>query len=128
MTDPIADMITRIKNAGESRKDSLTLPYSKLKMEIGSVLEKQGYVKSATKKGKKTKIIEIELLYQNDLPRIQNVKRVSKPSRRIYKKSTEIRQVKNGYGSLILTTPKGIKTGIEARKEHLGGEALFEIW
>ena len=97
-------------------------------MEIGSVLEKQGYVKSATKKGKKTKIIEIELLYQNDLPRIQNVKRVSKPSRRIYKKSTEIRQVKNGYGSLILTTPKGIKTGIEARKEHLGGEALFEIW
>lgn len=127
MTDPISDMIIRIKNAGESRKDTLVLPYSKLKMEICSVLEKKGFIKSALKKGKKTKVIEISLVESKE-PHIRDVKRISKPSKRVYKKYSELRPVKSGYGVLVLSTPKGIMTNLEAKKEHLGGEALFEIW
>ncbi len=127
MTDPISDMIIRIKNAGESRKETLVFPYSKLKMEICSVLEKKGFIKSASKKGKKTKMIEVVLVEGRE-PHIRGVKRVSKPSRRIYKKYSELRPVKNGYGALVLSTPKGIMTNLEAKKDRLGGEALFEIW
>jgi small subunit ribosomal protein S8 len=131
MTDPIADMITRFKNAGESQKDFVVFPFSKLKYEICVLLEKEGLIKSVAKKGKKTHTsIEVALLYggPENLPRIQDVKRVSKPSRRVYKKASELRPVKNGYGSLILSTPKGILTDVTARKDKVGGEALFEIW
>jgi len=129
MTDPIADMIIRLKNAGEANRDIVSFPYSKLKFEICSVLEKEGFVKSVAKKGKKiTKSIEVELLYNDKFPRIEGVKRVSKPSRRVYKKSGDLRPVKSGFGALILSTPAGIVTGKEARKGKMGGEALFEIW
>lgn len=129
MTDPIADMIIRIKNAGATHKETVSFPYSKLKFEICTLLEKEGFVGSLSKKGKKVaKTIEVGLLYNNSLPRVQGVKRVSKPSRRIYKKSDEIRPVKNGFGRLVLSTPSGLLTDKEARKAHIGGEALFEIW
>jgi len=129
MTDPISDMIVRLKNAGLSQKDSVVFPYSKLKYEICVVLEKEGFIKSLTKKSKKSRALEVELNYGLDSsPRIQDVKRISKPSRRVYMKSSELRPVKNGYGTLILSTPKGIVTDVLARKEKVGGEALFEIW
>lgn len=129
MTDPIADMIIRIKNAGASHKESVTFPYSKLKHEICNLLNKEGFIGEVQKKGKKVvKSLEVDVLYTNDAPRILGVRRVSKPSRRIYKKVGEIRKVKQGYGSLILSTPKGIMTDDEARKNKIGGEALFEIW
>ena len=129
MTDPISDMIIRLKNAGQSQKDSVVFPYSKLKYEICVALEKEGFIKSIAKKGKKMRSIEVDLNYGADTsPRIQDVKRISKPSRRVYKKAAELRPVKNGYGSLILSTPKGIITDVMARKEKVGGEALFEIW
>lgn len=129
MTDPISDMIIRIKNAGEAHKETVVIPYSNLKFEIATVLEKEGYIGAVTKKGKKvTKAIEAVLLYDKDVARIQDVKRISKPSRRVYQKASEMRPVKNGYGSSIISTPKGILTGSAARKEKVGGEVLFQIW
>ncbi|MFO0718514.1 MAG: 30S ribosomal protein S8 [Candidatus Paceibacterota bacterium] len=128
--DQIADMITRIKNAGDVKKESLVFPYSKIKFEIASVLQKEGYLKSVAKKGKKvTKFIEAELNYEADgSPKVRGVQRVSKLSKRIYQKSKDLRSVKYGTGLLVLTTPKGIMTNKEAKKEKVGGEVLFKIW
>jgi small subunit ribosomal protein S8 len=128
--DHIADMITRIKNAADVRKESVVFPYSKIKHDIAAVLQKEGYLKSVTKKGKKvTKFVEVELAYDAEgAPKVNGVQRVSKFSKRMYTKAKDIRPVKYGTGMLILTTPKGILTGKEARKEKVGGEALFKIW
>lgn len=129
MTDPIADMIVRMKNAGDSRKDTTSFPYSKIKFDICEVLRDEGFIGTFAKKGKKVATsIEVELLYPGDESRIKGVRKVSKPSRRIYQGAKDIRRVKNGFGMLVLTTPKGIMTGDTARKEKIGGEALFEIW
>lgn len=129
MTDSIADMIIRFKNAGASGKESLSVPYSKFKHEICNFLEKEGYIKSVSRRGKKiAKSLEVELLYENDKPKIREVKRVSKLSRRVYKKAKDIRPVKNGYGILVMSTARGLLSGKDARRASLGGEALFEIW
>ena len=128
--DPIADMIVRIKNATDSKKESVVFPYSNLKLAILDVLMKNGYVKSFGKKGKKVvKFIEVVLMYDKDgQPAVHGVDRVSKSSKRIYYKAGEIRKVKNGLGSMILSTPKGIMTDKMAREAKTGGEALFKIW
>jgi small subunit ribosomal protein S8 len=127
--DPLSDMIVRIKNASDSKKESVVFPYSKLKLAILDILQKEGYIKSFGKKGKKVvKFIEVVLSYDGKDPKINGVKRVSKASKRIYFGSKEVRKVKNGLGSLILSTPKGIMTDKMAREAKLGGEALFEIW
>ena len=127
--DPIADMIVRMKNAGDSRKESVVFPYSKLKLSILDTLFKEGYIKSFGKKGKKVvKFIEVVLLYENGASKITGVERVSKSSKRIYNKSKDIKKVKSGIGALILSTPKGIMTDKQAKAENVGGEALFKIW
>ena len=127
--DPIADMIVRIKNASDSRKESVVFPHSKLKLAILDVLMKNGFVKSFGKKGKKiAKFIEVVLVYENGEPKINGVERVSKTSKRIYQKSKDVRRVKSGLGKLILSTPKGIMTDKEAKEANVGGEALFKIW
>lgn len=130
MVDPIAQLIIKLKNANIAGKQSASIPYSKLKEAILVSLEKAGYVKSFSKKGKKvTKSLEVELAYEDgNKSKIQGVERVSKLSRRIYKKADELRSVRNGYGYFIITTPKGILTDREARKEKVGGEVLFKIW
>ncbi|NQV87990.1 MAG: 30S ribosomal protein S8 [Parcubacteria group bacterium] len=129
MNDPIADMITRIKNAGEAEKESLLLPYSKLKLAIAELLQKEGYLKDVTKKGKKiTNLIEIGLIYEDGMSRIKGAERVSKFSRRVYHKAKDIKKVKQGFGMLVLTTPKGIMGDKQAKKENVGGEVLFRIW
>ena len=129
MHDPIADMIVRLKNASDSKKESVVFPHSKLKLAILDVLMKEGFVKSFGKKGKKVaKFIEVGLLYDADGAKITGVERISKTSKRVYSKSKEIRKVKNGLGALILSTPKGIMTDKAAREAHVGGEALFKIW
>ena len=127
--DSISDMIVQIRNASDARKESVVLPYSKLKLAILDVLLKEGFVKSFGKKGKKVvKFIDVTLSYENDQPKIHGVQRISKSSRRVYQKSKDIRGVKNGFGILVLSTPKGIMSDKTARAEKVGGEALFKIW
>ncbi len=129
MTDPIGDMIVRIKNASDSKKESVVFPYSQLKAAIMEVLFKEGYIKSFSKKGKKVqKFIDAVLVYEGGKPRINGVDRVSKASKRVYNKVSDIKKVKNGFGTLILSTPKGIMTDKMAREAKVGGEALFKIW
>jgi small subunit ribosomal protein S8 len=127
--DPISDMIVRIKNATDSKKESVVFPYSKIKLAILEILQKEGYIKSFGKKGKKViKFIDVTLSYDGKDGRINGVKRVSKTSKRVYVGSKEIKKVKNGLGTLVLSTPKGIMTDKMAREAKVGGEALFEIW
>ena len=128
--DPISDMIIQIKNAGAMKKESVTLTHSKLKMAILECLAKSGFVAGVTKKGKKVvKYIEVTLAYEADgTPKIADVKRMSKSSKRMYLGAKDIRPVKSGYGVMVMSTPKGIMTGSEARKLEIGGEALFSAW
>lgn len=128
--DPIGDFIIRLKNASAVAHDSVAVPHSKVKMAIAEVLKEAGFVKEVEKRGKKVrKTINVDLLYNKDgSPRITEVKRISKPSRRMYKGADEIFPVRYGKGVLVLSTPKGILTDAQARKEGVGGEALFEIW
>ncbi len=129
MTDPIADMIIRIKNASDSKKESVILPYSKLKLAILEVLSTEGFVKSVTKKGKKVvKWIEVGLVYKDGMPKVQGVTRESKSSKRMYYKAKDIRPVRSGYGILVLSSPAGIITDKTARRDNIGGEPLFKIW
>ncbi|KKU80464.1 MAG: SSU ribosomal protein S8P [Parcubacteria group bacterium GW2011_GWA1_47_8] len=129
MHDPIADMLVGIKNAGNAGKDLAVVPFSQLKEEIATVLFKHGYIASYAKKGKKVaKALEIGILYVGKAPRIDSVARISKSSRRVYFKVADIKPIRNGYGLLVLSTPKGIMSGDEARKAEVGGEALFKIW
>ena len=129
VTDPISDFITRIKNASAARKVLVEVPYSSVKEAIAHALEKGGYLKSIEKKGKKVvKTLEFELVYVNGLPRVQDVDRVSKPSRRIYQKSKDIRVFKSGYGNIVYSTPRGVLLDTDARKLKVGGEVLFKIW
>jgi|SRR3989344_4770622 len=127
--DPISDMIVRIKNAVESKKESVVFPYSKLKLAITDVLFKNGYAKSYGKKGKKiAKFIEMVFVINEHGNKIHGLKRVSKNSKRIYQKAKDLKKVKGGYGSLIISTPKGIMTDKMAKEANMGGEALFKIW
>ncbi len=129
MTDPIADMIVRIKNATASKKESVVFPHSTLKLAICDVLFKNGYIKSFGKKGKKVvKYIEVGLLSNDGLARITGMERVSKSSKRVYSKSKDIRKVRNGLGILVLSTSKGLMTDKEAKEAKLGGEEILRVW
>lgn len=130
MTDPIGDFIVRLKNAGAVKKATVSMPYSNFKHAIAQKLMEAGWVKQVEKKGKKIKkTLDVSLKYDdNGVPYIQGVKRVSKPGRRLYRGVEQIIPVRYGHGSLILSTPKGVLTDKEAKKEKVGGEALFEIW
>ena len=130
VNDPVADFIIQIKNAGAVRKTEVCLPYSKLKHAIAEKLITEGYLKDAQKRGKKVKkTLEVTLAYdENGTHRVRGVERISKPGRRMYTGADDIFPVKYGTGKLILSTEKGILTGEEAKKEHVGGEQLFRIW
>jgi small subunit ribosomal protein S8 len=128
--DPISDMLIRIKNAGLSRKASVMIPYSRMKIDIVSLLEREGFVGSVSKKSRRgKKMIDVFLMYSADgAPKVKGVKRISKPSRRIYNKLKDIKEVKMGNGRIVLSTSEGILTGEQARNGKMGGEALFEVW
>lgn len=129
MTDPIADMLNRIRNAQAVSHQTVNIPFSNLKYEIAKVLKKHGFIEKVEKKGKKVnKTIEITLKYDGKTPVISSLKRISKPGQRIYKGSKELRRVRGGYGIAIISTPKGLMTNKEARKQKIGGEVLAEIW
>ena len=128
VTDTIGDLIIRIKNANLRGKESVTLYTSNLKYAVAEALLRAGYVKSVAK-SKNSKMLEIELAYKADkTSRIEDVQRISKPSRRIYKNVSEIKPFKNGFGATIISTPQGILSGKEAFKQKVGGEVMFRIW
>ncbi len=128
-TDPIADMLNRIRNAQAVEKKSVDIPFSMIKMGIAKTMEKEGLLEKITLKNKeKKRLINIALRYENNEPVINELTRISSPGQRIYRKSKEIRKVKGGRGVSILSTSKGVMEGGEAKKKGLGGEVLCEIW
>jgi small subunit ribosomal protein S8 len=129
-SDPIADMLTRIRNAASARHPKVDVPASKLKMEIARVLKDEGFImnfKPAEEGAKKS--IRIYLKYTpGNVPVISRIERVSRPGCRVYVGSKEVPRVLGGLGINILTTPRGVMTGASARKENLGGEVLCQVW
>lgn len=122
-------MIIIIKNAQLAGLPTATVPYSKLKDAIGACLKKEGYVSEIAKKMKKGhQVLELTLVYEDKKPKIMEVERISKQSRRVYFKMKDIHTIRNGTGLLVLSTPKGIMSGSDARKAQVGGEALFRMW
>ena len=130
VTDPIADFMIRIKNAGMVRKNNIEMPYSKLRNSLAQKLRIQNYLDNVETVGHGyKKRLVLQLAYdKHGKHRINDVKRISKPGCRVYLSTRDIFPVKSGNGLLILSTPKGVLTGDEARKECVGGEALFSIW
>lgn len=127
--DQIANMMNMIKNAGVKEHESVVVPYSKIKHAIADCLVKEGYISSVAKKMKKSfPVLELTLAYVENKPKITGVERISRSSCRVYKGVKEIRPNRNGYGLTLLTTPKGILTDRQARKEMVGGEVLFRLW
>lgn len=130
ITDPIADMLTRVRNAGKAKLNSVDIPGSKMKTEIAKVLKSEGYVRNYkfVKDGKQG-ILRIYLKYaDNQHHVIQEIKRVSKPSRRVYVDVRNVKPIYNGLGTAILSTSKGILTDKQARKENVGGEVLCTLF
>lgn len=130
MSDPIADMLTRIRNATMVSYDTVDIPGSKIKVNIANILKSEGYVKNfkVVEDGKQGKI-RIFLKYdENGDPVIGGLKRISKPSRRVYSKNDSIPKILNGYGINILSTSKGLMTDREARKQGIGGEIICSVW
>lgn len=118
-----------MKNASLAGNETVLFPYSKMKEAILNCLKKEGYVSEFSKKTKKGgNFLEVKLIYVDSKPKITEVQRVSKQSRRVYFGMKDIHSIRNGFGILVLSTPKGILSGKEARKEQVGGEALFKIW
>ena len=130
VTDPIADMLTRVRNANQMRYNEVVVPSSKMKIEITKILKSEGFIADyRVEKGEVQDNIIITLKYGKNKERvISGLKRISKPGLRVYAKAEEIPTVLNGLGISIVSTSKGVMTGKEARKENLGGEVLAYIW
>ena len=129
MTDPITDMLNRIRNAQAVFQPTVDIPFSKIKFEISKILAKEGLIESFDKKGgKNKKFIRITLRYNKKMPAISGLKKISKPGQRIYLPYREIKKVKGGYGIAIISTSKGLMTDKEAGRQKLGGEVICEIW
>jgi small subunit ribosomal protein S8 len=130
MTDPIADMLTRIRNAVSSRHDSVTMPSSKIKVAIARVLKDEGFIRDfhVSEEGARS-MLKIDLSYTGRKePVLTGIKRVSKPGLRIYVQKREIPRVLGGLGVAILSTPEGVMTGQHARQKSVGGEVLCYVW
>ena len=125
-TDPIADLLTRMRNALSAGRQGTTVPYSKMKVAILEVMKKRNYI-SSYKVVKNGQFDEIEVVFADEFSKL-NLKRISKPGQRIYLKKTDIKPVMNGYGISIFSTPNGVMTGDEAYKAGVGGEYICELW
>lgn len=133
MTDPIADMLTRLRNANQAFHDSTTMPHSKIKAGIAQILKEQGYIADfevvEPEKGKVGKTLKVTLKYGRNRERaIAGLKRVSKPGMRVYAKSTELPKVLGGMGIAIISTSSGLLTDKEAKSKSVGGEVLAYVW
>jgi small subunit ribosomal protein S8 len=127
MTDPIADMLTRIRNSAAAHRSEVAVPYSKIKFSIAKILEKTGYLGAVEVKEDAREMI-IKLRYDGRTPVFENVRRVSKPGRRVYARSNELPTVLSGNGLAIISTSQGIMTNVEAKVRKLGGEIICEIY
>ena len=130
MTDPIADMLTRLRNASAAKHETVDMPYSKFKANIAEILKREGYIKDFTaKEAKVGQTLEVTLKYgPNGERSIQGIKRISKPGLRIYAGKDELPRVLGGLGTAVISTSKGVMTDRDARKEGVGGEVMAYIW
>ena len=123
------DLLARIKNAEMAKRGLITSPFSNMDFEIAKILVQSGFIRDAQKKTvHKRDFLEIKIAYKDQAPAIKDFRIFSKPSRKIYFGYRDIKPVRNGYGLAILSTPKGIMSNIEARKNKVGGEYLFQVW
>jgi len=129
-SDPIADMLTRIRNAASIERPFVDIPFSNLKQAVAAALQREGFVwDSEVIESEPSRTLRVNLKYGPNGERVINyIQRVSKPGRRIYSGSSALRSIRHGTGITILTTPKGVLSNREARKEHVGGEVLAEVW
>ncbi|MCX8090646.1 MAG: 30S ribosomal protein S8 [Verrucomicrobiae bacterium] len=128
MTDPIADMLTRIRNAGRALQPTVEIPHSRLKEGIARILRQEGYIADFTVAGNAVKTLKLRLKYTGKKPVIEGLRRMSKPGRRLYVGVQDIPRVLGGMGIAVLSTSEGIMTGEQARRKHLGGELLCLVW
>jgi small subunit ribosomal protein S8 len=129
LTDPLGDMLTRIRNGQRAKKDSVLSPASNLRASVLEVLQREGYIRGFSEDSTgKHKALRIELKYFEGEPAIKHVARVSKPGRRVYSGSKELPHVRNGLGITIVSTPKGVLSDAEARERNVGGEVLAEVF
>ena len=129
LTDPLGDMLTRIRNGQRAKKDSVVTPASKLRANVLEVLKREGYIRGYSEEELAGHAgLRVELKYFEGQPAIKHVARVSKPSRRVYSGSKELPVVRNGLGITIVSTPKGVLSDAEARAQNVGGEVLAEVF
>jgi small subunit ribosomal protein S8 len=130
ITDPISDLIIRLKNSNAVGKPSVVVKYSKFVEGVAQILKKSGYLSSVEKRKTSTGSSELELglVYFDKEPRIHGAERISKSSKRVYMKYGDIRTFRSGFGNIFLSTPKGVLVDMDAKRQKVGGEALFKIW
>lgn len=128
MTDPIADMLTRIRNAQLAKKSTLELPFAKVKFMIGKILSDNGYVGTISKVEGPKPTLTIELKYNDKAPAITSIKRESKPGHRVYRKAEELPNILNGFGIAIVSTSQGMMTVKEAKEKGIGGEVVCSVY
>jgi len=130
MTDPIADMLTRIRNAGVARFDKVDIPASRMKISLARILKEEGFIKNyKVIKDHRQGLLRVYLKYsEHQRPLIQGLRRVSKPGRRVYRSHSELPKVQGGLGMAVVSTSQGVVTDRQARKLQVGGEILCEIW
>jgi len=128
MTDPISDMLTRLRNGGRALQPHIELPHSRLKENIAQILKREGYVSDVMVDGSAVKKIKIRLKYNGKKNVIEGMKRISKPGLRKYVGATKIPRVRGGLGVAVISTPEGVMTDVQARKKNLGGELLCYVW
>ena len=128
LSDPIGDMLARIKNAQVRNHSKVTLPSSKFKSKIADVLKSEGYIIDYKINDDKKPSIEINLKYNSGNPVINTIERISKPGRRIFSSASSLPKINNGLGIAIVSTPKGVMTDIDARKQNIGGEIICKVF
>ena len=128
MTDPISDLLSRLRNANLALVPEVEISHSRMKESIANILKKEGYIADCSVEGKTAKKLKLKLKYQGRKGVIVGLKRVSKPGLRRYVRATEIPRVLGGMGTAIVSTPRGVMTGVDARKQNLGGELICYVW
>jgi small subunit ribosomal protein S8 len=128
MTDPISDMLTRIRNAGRALLPTVEIPHSRMKENLANILKQEGYIAAVSVADGMPRTIKLKLKYQGKKNVIEGLRRISKPGLRRYVGATEIPRVLGGLGVAVVSTPEGVMTGTQARKKNLGGELLCYVW